>query len=246
MKSYSAIPVEFADLLSAKGRRVLDGRARDLNNALADPRRRFVALDGMISKQKADALRKILDAEFYRYLTPLAAPIPPETITEMRANHDDWLPKTVRVKTAYLENIRSRAYRRAVDLGLVELLGSDSLRQFAEIVLGRKLDPKNGQQVICYGPGDYSGPHTDHYPRLKRAAGGYLDFHLSLSSPAVLHQYLIYAKGGHWSEIVPVHNSGCLTLYRLPFWHMTTPLAAQPGREDEARRWLLLATFFYR
>jgi hypothetical protein len=242
----TAIPKEFEDLLTPAGQRVLRGGNPDLTAALADPRRRFVALDGMISKKRAEALRRALDADFHDLLTPLAAPIPPETINLMRVNNDDWLPKTIRVRTAYLENRRSKAYRRALDLGLVALLRSESLRHFAEIILGRGLDPKGGQQIICYGTGDYSGPHTDHHPRLKRAAQGYLDIHFSLTSPAVLHQYVVYAKGGHWSEIVPVHRTGCLTIYRLPFWHMTTPLAARPGLEAKARRWLLLGTFFYR
>jgi hypothetical protein len=32
-------------------------------------------------------------------------------------------------------------------------------------------------------------------------------------------------------------------VYRLPFWHYTTPLAAKPGAEATARRWVLLGTF---
>jgi hypothetical protein len=32
-------------------------------------------------------------------------------------------------------------------------------------------------------------------------------------------------------------------VYRLPFWHYTTPLVAKPGAEDAARRWVLLGTF---
>ena len=233
-------------MLSPSGRRVLQGRAGPLEGALVDPRRRFLALDGMISVKAANALRRALDAHLYEWLTPLASPIPPETITAMRRNNDDWLPKTVRLRTAYLERPRAKASRIVRNIGLAQLLGSESFRRFAEIIAGRALDSRNGQQVICYGPGDYSGPHTDHYPGMKRAAKGYLDIHLSLSSPAVQHQYLVYAKSGHWSEIVPVTGNGCITLYRLPFWHMTTPLTAKAGQEARARRWLLLGTFLYR
>jgi hypothetical protein len=32
-------------------------------------------------------------------------------------------------------------------------------------------------------------------------------------------------------------------VYRLPFWHYTTPLVGRPGKEDAARRWVLLGTF---
>ncbi len=36
---------------------------------------------------------------------------------------------------------------------------------------------------------------------------------------------------------------GAISIYKLPFWHYTTPLWGKPGREDAARRWLLLGTF---
>jgi hypothetical protein len=38
---------------------------------------------------------------------------------------------------------------------------------------------------------------------------------------------------------------GGITAYRLPFWHYATPLVAKPGREREARRWVLLGTFLF-
>lgn len=245
MPAKDAIPREFEDLLTPAGRRVLAGRAPDVCGALADPRRRFVALAGMVATAKAERLRQVLEREMAPLLSDLAQPIPPETIWEMKRNYDDWLPKTVRCRTAYLENKRGQAWKRAKAIGLIDLLSSPSLVAFAEAVLGRRLDPKGGQQVLRYGPGDYAGPHTDHVPEMKRAAKGYLDIHLTLASPTVAHQYLVYARGGHFSEIVPVQETGCLTVYRLPFWHYTTPLAAKPGQEKSAARWVLLGTFLF-
>jgi hypothetical protein len=237
------LPTEFEDLLSPAGRRVLAGRDPAICNALADPRRRFIALDGMVKKSAAETMRRALETEMRPLLSDLAMPIPPETIWEMERNYEEWLPKTVRVKTATLENRRSKSYRRAREIGLVDLLSSSSFIAFAEAVAGRKLDRKGGQQVLCYGPGDYAGPHNDHHPEDKHYAKGYLDMHLSLSSPAVAHQYLVYAKSGHFSEMVPVAGPGTITVYRLPFWHLTTPLVAKPGREKVARRWVLLGTY---
>ena len=245
MPRKSAIPTEFEDLLTPAGRRVLAGSASDVCGALADPRRRFVALSGVIAKAKAERLRATLEREMAALLTELSQPIPPETIWDMTRNYDDWLPKSVRCRTAYLENRRGEAWRRATALGLIDLLSSDSLIAFAEAVLGRKLDRKGGQQILRYGPGDYSGPHTDHTPEITRAAKGYLDVHLSLVSPGVAHQYLVYAKSGHFTEMVSVAETGCLTLYRLPFWHYTTPLQAKPKQERNAARWVLLGTFLY-
>jgi hypothetical protein len=245
MPRKSAIPTEFEDLLTSAGKRVLAGRAPEICGALADPKRRFVALGGMIATAKAERLRTTLEREMAALLSDLSQPIPPETIWEMKRNYDDWLPKSVRCRTAYLENRRGAAWKRAKELGLIDLLSSQSLIAFAEAVLGRRLDSKGGQQVLRYGPGDYSGPHTDHTPQIKRAAKGYLDVHLSLVSPGVAHQYLVYAKGGHFTEMVPVAETGCLTLYRLPFWHYTTPLQAKPKQENKAARWVLLGTFLF-
>jgi hypothetical protein len=245
MPRKSAIPVEFEDLLTHAGRRVLAGRMPDIRGALADPRRRFVALNGMIATAKAEHLRRVLEREMAGLLTDLDGPIPPETIWNMKRNYDDWLPKSVRCRTAYLETRRGAAWRRAKELGLIDLLSSESIIAFGEAVLGRKLNPKGGQQILRYGPGDYAGPHTDHMPEIKRAAGGYLDFHLSLVGAGVAHQYLVYAKGGHFTEMVPVAQTGCLNLYRLPFWHYTTPLQAKAGQEKNAARWVLLGTFLY-
>ena len=135
---------------------------------------------------------------------------------------------------------------RGIEPFAFEIVSDNNLfAVFAEAIAGRKLDRRSGQQALCYGAGDYAGPHNDHHPENKRAAKGYLDLHLSLSSPSVDHQYLVYAKGGHFTEMVPVAGLGTLTIYRLPFWHYTTPLQAKTGQEAKARRWVLLATYLY-
>jgi hypothetical protein len=240
------IPRDFADFLSPAGRRVLDGKDAAICGALADPRRRFIALEGLVKKTAAENLRKLLERDMLPLLTEMEMPISPESIWEMQKNYEEWLPKTVRVKTAALASKRAKSYARAKELGLIDLLTGESFVAFAEAVAGRKLSRKGGQQVLCYGPGDYAGPHNDHHPEDRGYEKGYLDIHLSLGSPAVEHQYLVYAKSGHFSEIVPVHGLGTLTVYRLPFWHLTTPLKAKPGREKDARRWVLLGTFGFK
>ena len=132
MPSKPAIPTEFEELLSTAGKRVLAGNAPDACGALADPRRRFVALNGMISATKAERLRRVLEREMAGLLTELNQPIPPETIWDMKRNYDDWLPKSVRCRTAYLENRRGAAWRRAKELGLIDLLSSPSMVAFGE------------------------------------------------------------------------------------------------------------------
>ena len=69
---------------------------------------------------------------------------------------------------------------------------------------------------------------TTIIPRTRTRGGGYIDLHLSLCSPGVAHQWLVYSRAGHFSEIVSVARPAAVTAYRLPFWHYTTPLVAKP------------------
>jgi hypothetical protein len=238
-------PAEFADLLSRKGRAVLEGRVPELRAALADPRRRILAATGLVDRAQAAACRALLDRGLYEYLSPLSQPIPPETIWAMTEDAGEWLPKTMRMKTAYLAR-RGRAYRAAESLGLVAMLRSPSFHAFATALAGRALRRRSGVQVLCYGEGDYAGPHNDHHPEQPEAAKGYVDVHISLANPAVAHQFLVYAERGHFSRAIDVNTVGGVTAYRLPLWHYATPLVAKPGREAQARRWVLLGTFLYR
>ena len=94
-------------------------------------------------------------------------------------------------------------------------------------------------QVLCYRPGDYAGPHTDHHPESPDHRDGYVDVHLTFCTPGVREQLIVYEENGHLSAQRSIAKSGTVTAYRLPFWHYTTPLQAKP----EARRWLVLGSF---
>ncbi|HEX6093425.1 MAG TPA: hypothetical protein VFZ07_08735 [Dongiaceae bacterium] len=239
-------PPEFEDLLSREGRRVL-ARSSPLCGALADPRRRFIATAGLIVPQMAREAAALLNRRLYDSLSAIDQPIPPEAMWEMAENYSEMLPKTARVKTAYLDRRRARAYMAAEAAGLVAMLRSESFGAFAAALAGRELRPRWGIQVLCYGPGDYAGPHNDHHPEEAAAISGYLDMHITLSGRGVAQQWLVYARQGHFSEVVDVATAGGLTAYRLPFWHYTTPLVAKRGaRETDARRWVLLGTFLYK
>jgi hypothetical protein len=239
-------PAEFEDMLTAAGRRVLAGRS-PLCGALAEPRCRFLAETGLVSERSARAMARLLGRALYDLLEPLEQPIPPETIWEMTKNYGELLPKTARVRTAFLERRRERAYRRAEDIGLVNMLRSQSFAAFAAALAGRALRRHWGVQLLCYGPGDYAGPHNDHHPEEPAARSGYLDLHISLSGRGVAQQWLVYAVQGHFSRIADVATAGGVTAYRLPLWHYTTPLVARDRAAlATARRWVLLGTFLYR
>jgi hypothetical protein len=237
-------PAEFESILSAKGRRLLAGRS-DLAGALADPRRRFLAADGLLDPRQVEGARRLLEKALLPHLSSIDRPIPPEATWEMRRNYGELLPKTMRTSTATFERKRGRAWQAAEAIGLVAMLGSQSFRGFAEAIAGRALAKPWGMQALCYGPGDYAGPHNDHQPENPKARQGYVDIHLSLPSRDVAQQFLVYAQSGHFTKIESVAKPGRITAYRLPLWHYTTPLAAKPGREASARRWVLLGTFLY-
>jgi hypothetical protein len=235
-----SVPAEFEDLLSRAGRRVLAG-THPLCGALADPRRRFLMADDLLDRAKVARLRKLLEVELSPVLEPLAKPIPPESIWEMQRDYGELLPKTSRARTIFFESRREPGVKAAERIGLAAMMRSASYRAFAEALAGAKLKSGWGLQVLRYGPGDYAGPHNDHHPENKAAKAGYIDLHLSLCTPGVDHQWLVYSRGGHFSEIASVAGAATVTAYRLPFWHYTTPLVGTPT----AARWVLLGTFLY-
>jgi hypothetical protein len=237
----NGIPVEFEDLLSRAGKRVLGG-THPLCGALANPRTRFLSSEDLLDRAKVARVRRTLEAELPDTLEPIEKPIPPDTIFDMKRDYGELLPKSSRARTIYFESRREPGYKAAERIGLVKMMRSPSFRAFAEALAGRKLGSGWGMQVLRYGPGDYAGPHNDHHPENKEAVGGYIDLHLSLCGPGVDHQWLVYSRAGHFSEIVSVASPATVTAYRLPFWHYTTPLVGTP----KAGRWVLLGTFLYR
>ena len=238
----TAIPTEFEDLLSAAGRRVLVG-THPLCGALANPRTRFLARGDLVDRAKAERVRRALEQSLKDELELMERAIPPESISRMRHDYGELLPKTSRAHTIYFESRRERGVKAAERIGLTRMMRSASFRAFAEALAGRRLRPSWGLQVLRYGPGDYAGPHNDHHPENKDARSGYIDLHVSLCAPDVAHQWLVYSRAGHFSEVVSVAQPATVTAYRLPFWHYTTPLVTKRGKD--AARWVLLGTFLY-
>ncbi len=237
--------MELTKLLTPRGLRVLEGRDPKLCGALSQEDRRFVAADGLLARGPCLQLLSELERAVRPALRRMEDPIPEWTIRAMEQNYAELLPKTVRVQTAMLESRRARAYRAAEEIGLVSLLRSPDFHRFAEALTGRKLKRGWGIQTLCYTAGDYAGPHNDHHPEEPEAKDGYVDVHLTLCTPAVAHQWLVYERDAHFSHMHSVRTLGGVTAYRLPFWHYTTPLVARPGQEADARRWVLLGTFLY-
>ena len=235
-----SFPGEFADLLNAKGRKWMAEHPAGSRPAVRNGF--FELIDGIIDPETARSCIRLLDRNVYPVLRNYVDRIPRGSISGMTRNYSEKLPKTMSMKTGILFNRRFREYAPAEAIGLVAMLRSESLRQFAEAATGLRLEPP-GPQVILYESGDYVGPHNDHHPQQDRVKNGFVDLHIMFGNDAVEHQWLVYEQDRHLKQIRDVNLKGGVAVYRLPFWHYTTPLAARPGREKQARRWLLLASF---
>jgi hypothetical protein len=187
-------------------------------------------------------LTSLLYENLYGCLRTVYDPIPRNTITGLRENYCEQLPKTMRFKSAHLTK-KSKAGRAADLLGVTDILSSERLRIFGESVTGKRLQKDPGCQVICYEGGDFSGPHNDHHPEQDELRAGYVDVHIMLSEPTVLSQLLVYEKqNGLLNEVREMGRGLAVAVYQLPFWHYTTPLMPRAD-VNQARRWLFLASY---
>lgn len=236
-------PREFSELLTPRGLQILNGGASEKCGQFGTTDAYFVNFPKLIRRTEATACMRLLDDGLYDHLRVEQRKIPPESITRMRRNYSDTLNKTMHLKTGCLLTKTSKVYQAADKIGLVRMMQSESFARFVEMASGLKLERNLNMQVSCYEPGDYAGPHNDHHPEFPAIRHGYIDFHVMFANDAVAHHYLVYAERGHFSKIVDINVHGGISVYKLPFWHYTTPLAAKPGRETEARRWLLMGSF---
>ena len=233
-------PTEFADLLNTKGRKWMADHPLGARPAARNGF--FELIDGIIDAGTARSCIRLLDRTLSPLLRHYVDRIPRGSISGMTRNYSEKLPKTMSMKTCILFNRRFREYEPAESVGLVSMLRSESLRQFAQASTGLQLE-RAWPQVILYETGDYVGPHNDHHPQQDRLKNGFVDLHIMFGNDAVDHHWLVYEQDRHLKQIRNVNLKGGIAVYRLPFWHYTTPLAARLGRESQARRWLLLASF---
>ena len=238
-------PSELEDLFNRRGRKLLADPPQ-LESLIARRRTPIVFFDGIIDDGVARECIRLLDEGFYSLTRRMHSPIPREALTGLRENYSEALPKTARVRTATFNAKSSKVLTAAREIGLAEMMASRSFARLAQSVTRATLNTESwGRQVICYEQGDYSGPHNDHHPENDEERNGFIDLHIMFSNDAVAHQLLVYEDRRYLSAAQDVSGKAAIAIYRLPFWHYTTPLLARPGRESAARRWLLLGSFAY-
>lgn len=240
-----SFPAELDDLLNARGRRLL-ANAPQFEVLKARHRTPIVFLEGVIDRDVARDCVRLLDETLYPLMRRMDRPIPREAVVDMTENYSEALTKTVRVRTATFNSRRSKVLDAARQIGLEQMMTSPSFQRAAQAVTRAPLgSAAGGRQVICYQAGDYSGPHNDHHPEDEGTCNGFVDLHLMFSNDAVAQQLLVYEERGFLSSAHDVSGAPSIAVYRLPFWHYTTPLIARRGHEHRARRWLLLGSFDY-
>jgi len=238
-------PAELDDLLNRRGRRLFSDPPQ-LESLIARRQTPILFFDNVIDPGVAAECVRLLDEAMFPRLRRMHVPIPREALTGMTENYSEELPKTARVRTSTFNAARSRVLDAAREIGLEAMMMSKSFLRVAQSVTEASLYAENwSRQVICYETGGYSGPHNDHHPEREDLRNGFLDLHVMFANPGVAHQMLVYEDRGFLSLSREVTQSPSIAIYRLPFWHYTTPLLAKKGREDIARRWLLLGSFEY-
>jgi hypothetical protein len=231
-------PHEFEELLSPAGREVLAGTHPAVGALAREP---FLAAPGLLDTSRLDALTALIAETFEPMVIEISRQLPPANGSTL--SFEDTLPKVGSMMSVPFEGAEAYIARKlAEQIGLFQMLHSESYHRFVQALAGRPLDTLATAQVLNNRPGDYAGPHTDHHPNEPLVKDGYVDVHLTFCTPGVEQQYIVYQRHGHLSAIAPIAVSGTVTAYRLPLWHYTTPLQT---RAPQDRRWLVLSTFAF-
>ena len=230
-------PKQFSDLLNRKGLQLLKGITG------TGPDNKIAVVQNIIRPEYVNVILDALNQKVFPVLKNYYAPVPDDIIKKMKRNHSEKLGKSMKMKSAELNSKNALAYKIAAEIGLIDMLSSASYKCMGEALMGKQFGDSTGKQVICYRHGDYVSPHNDHHPENENTRNGYFDIQLMLSNRYVRHQWLVYEQKGFLNSMADISNPSGIAVYRLPFWHYTTPMIGQPQKENEARRWLFLHSY---
>lgn len=233
-------PSEFRDLLSQDARRLFESAC---SNQFDIRRQKLSWFPLVLDRQVAEGSIRLLESALERHLRPIRSAIPKAAITSMKRAYSEKLPKTLSNHSVLLNGAGGKAVASARQIGLLEMMNSATLRNLAEWLTGFELMPDPSCQVICYREGDYVGPHNDHHPDVAELRKGFVDVQLTLSTPGVSHQWLVFEDRGWLRNVHQVGVQSGLSVSFLPFWHFTTPLVVHPDSSLTARRWLVLVSY---
>ena len=244
-------PPQFADILNARGRRLLESSREPFPQFSADaqgPDAPIAHFSDIIQRRKARALIQLLDERVFAHIDtgpdeefPAFRPLPSGYAKYVRSWNSPYSSR-LRMGNADAEE-DPMMHRIARRIGLSRFMNSDTLLEFVRRVTGYRVAPRNGQvycQVSCYCTGDYIGLHSDLHRRNGKTRHFVL-CQLNLPNDAVANQMLVHQQGPYLSGAVN-HDQPGVSVLRLPFWHMATPLQPKAGHEAHARRWVAMAS----
>lgn len=239
----SKFPSDWDSALNSKGKALFEEWTDASNGPLFTEESKARVSQGVLRSEVVSAMCNALYESFYSILEKGEKPVPADSLDRIEETGTDRLPKSYHLKGCFLNDEDSEAYERARDTGLLDLLESSRLLQVAESASGHGLEGPVGREILCYEHGDYTGPHTDHHPDDPDRKDGYVDVHVTLCNSYVDQQLLVSESDGHLNQQHRIGVESAISMSWLPHWHYTTPLVGKPGHEDDARRWLLLATY---
>jgi len=123
--------------------------------------------------------------------------------------------------------------------GIASLFRSIEFHDLAQSLSGLRLQRRFDIQVRCYEAGDHCASIALQKQERKAFADG-VDVQLTLCSPTVQSQWIVYEDDGHFSRVANVASPGVFSVYRTPFSHYTTPLVLKPGA-TRGSRWVISA-----
>ena len=233
-------PKQFADILNSKGLEILLGKTHAISENSDE---RLKVVHDIIKPEYAIKILNTLQQKVFPVLRNCNTPISGDIIKEMKINYSEKLGKSMKMMSSEINSSRSIAYKVAKEIGLFDMLSSESYKLMGEVLMATKFGNSIGKQIICYQHADYVSPHNDHHPENENIKRGYFDIQLMLSNKYVKHQWLVYEQNGFLNKFVDITSLSGIAVYRLPFWHYTTPMISKPGEHNTAKRWLLLHSY---
>jgi hypothetical protein len=237
-----SIPRDLSAFLTDETSRLLADR-RGLDTAV-QRRRRVAALIDPFESAPARRLTALLDSVVFPCMDRIERDLPASALPSDASRDDPAFERSLSASTGSLTDSRSPVQPIAEQTGLVELIRSPTVRQVAQRLSGYALGRELSVGVFCYSGGDHLGPHAD-----RRAVGsrpidpGVVGLNLCFPNDGVASQTLVWEQDGTLDQAVALDGRPAVFMLRLPFWHYVTPLLAKPGRERDARRWVLTASY---
>ncbi len=197
----------------------------------------------ILDPQTASRVLSIMEHKVKSNLRPLETKIHPKLTKNQKLNYGEKIHKVMRVKTFRIENSKHEALWNSYQLE--QLVSPQLARKVCEKLFQCKFRKEVGKQIVSYFEGDYFGPHNDHHPELPHMKNGYVDFHYYVNHADVEYQMLVHEDRGHLNKFYSLNHFAGLNVYRLPFWHYTSPLQVKPGSSKKAARWIIMYTFYF-